>query len=145
AAQPADLSRNLQLLQLRRLPGAPPAGPRAQRRHRQARTRAHLERLRPRHRPHPDRGDGKQPERRRLDRHTRSAAPVHGRPGPHRMNAPAPTRGSWGRVEFYTSFFLLAVLATVIGMRLGFESVWHLPTLDLDLSVVALALVLASF
>ena len=61
------------------------------------------------------------------------------------MNTPAPVRGSWGRVEFYTSFFLLAVLATVIGMRLGFESVWHLPTLDLDLSVVALALVLASF
>ena len=61
------------------------------------------------------------------------------------MNAPTPTRGSWGRVEFYTSFFLLAVLATVIGMRLGFESVWHLPTLDLDLSVIALALVLASF
>ena len=61
------------------------------------------------------------------------------------MNTPAPARGSWGRVEFYTSFFLLAVLATVIGMRLGFESVWRLPTLDLDLSVVALALVLASF
>ena len=61
------------------------------------------------------------------------------------MNTPAPARGSWGRVEFYTSFFLLAVLATVIGMRLGFESVWRLPTLDLDLSVVALALILASF
>jgi hypothetical protein len=61
------------------------------------------------------------------------------------MNTPAPVRGSWGRVEFYTSFFLLAVLTTVIGMRLGFESVWRLPTLDLDLSVVALALVLASF
>ncbi|KRE87131.1 LrgA [Rhodanobacter sp. Soil772] len=61
------------------------------------------------------------------------------------MNTPAPARGSWGKVEFYTSFFLLAVLATVIGMRLGFESVWRLPTLDLDLSVVALALVLASF
>jgi predicted branched-subunit amino acid permease len=57
----------------------------------------------------------------------------------------APARGSWGRVEFYTSFFLLAVLATVIGMRLGFESVWHLPTLDLDLSAIALPLVLASF
>lgn len=61
------------------------------------------------------------------------------------MNPLAPARGSWGRVEFYTSYFLLAVLTTVIGMRLGFESVWHLPTLDLDLSVVALALVLASF
>ncbi|WP_040669840.1 hypothetical protein [Rhodanobacter fulvus] len=60
------------------------------------------------------------------------------------MNAPAPT-GSWSRVEFYTSFFLLAVLATVIGMRLGFADVWHLPTIDLDLSVIALPLVLASF
>ena len=57
----------------------------------------------------------------------------------------APARGSWGRVEFYTSFFLLAVLATVIGMRLSFESVWRLPTIDLDLSVIALPLVLASF
>jgi hypothetical protein len=61
------------------------------------------------------------------------------------MNAPAPVRGSWGKVEFYTSFFLLAVLASVIGTRLGFEGVWRLPTLDLDLSAVALVLVLASF
>ena len=61
------------------------------------------------------------------------------------MNTQASARGSWGRVEFYTSFFLLVVLASVIGTRLGFESVWRLPTLDLDLSVVALALVLASF
>jgi len=57
----------------------------------------------------------------------------------------APARGSWGRVEFYTSFFLLAVLTTVIGMRLSFESVWHLPTIDLDLSVIALILVVAAF
>jgi len=57
----------------------------------------------------------------------------------------APARGRWGRVEFYASFFLLAVLATVIGMRLGFESVWRLPTIDLDLSAIALPLVLASF
>jgi hypothetical protein len=48
-------------------------------------------------------------------------------------------------VEFYTSFFLLLVLAGVIATRLGFDGVWHLPTLDLDLSMVALALVLASF
>ncbi|KZC15355.1 LrgA [Rhodanobacter sp. FW510-R12] len=61
------------------------------------------------------------------------------------MNEPMPARGTWGRVEFYTSFFLLIVLASVIGTRLGFESVWQLPTLDLGLSVVALALVLASF
>ncbi len=61
------------------------------------------------------------------------------------MNAPASPQGRWGRVEFYTSFFLLAVLATVIGMRLGFDGVWQMPVLDLDLSVVAMALVLASF
>jgi hypothetical protein len=30
-------------------------------------------------------------------------------------------------------------------MRLSFESVWRLPTIDLDLSVIALPLVLASF
>ncbi|EIL96334.1 LrgA [Rhodanobacter thiooxydans] len=61
------------------------------------------------------------------------------------MNTPASGHGRWGRVEFYTSFFLLAVLATVIGMRLGFDGVWQMPVLDLDLSVVAMALVLASF
>jgi len=61
------------------------------------------------------------------------------------MNTLAPARGSWSRVEFYTSYFLLAVLATVIGMRLGFADVWHLPTIDLDLSLVALALVVAGF
>ncbi|AGG89276.1 hypothetical protein [Rhodanobacter denitrificans] len=61
------------------------------------------------------------------------------------MNTPASGYGRWGRVEFYTSFFLLAVLATVIGMRLGFDGVWRMPVLDLDLSVVAMALVLASF
>ena len=61
------------------------------------------------------------------------------------MNTQASGQGRWGRVEFYTSFFLLAVLATVIGMRLGFDGVWQMPVLDLDLSVVALALVLASF
>ncbi|MGS0997107.1 LrgA [Rhodanobacter sp. UC4451_H18] len=61
------------------------------------------------------------------------------------MNAPASAQGRWGRVEFYTCFFLLAVLATVIGMRLGFDGVWQMPVLDLDLSVVAMTLVLASF
>jgi hypothetical protein len=61
------------------------------------------------------------------------------------MNTPAPARGNWGRVEFYTSFFLLLVLAGVIATRLGFDGVWHLPTIDLDLSMVALALILASF
>ncbi|MGB3746845.1 MAG: LrgA [Rhodanobacter sp.] len=61
------------------------------------------------------------------------------------MNTPTPARGNWGRVEFYASFFLLLVLAGVIATRLGFDGVWHLPTVDLDLSMVALALVLASF
>ena len=61
------------------------------------------------------------------------------------MNTPASGHDRWGRVEFYTSFSLLAVLATVIGMRLGFDGVWRMPALDLDLSVVAMALVLASF
>ncbi|EIM04111.1 MULTISPECIES: hypothetical protein [Rhodanobacter] len=61
------------------------------------------------------------------------------------MNTPASGYGRWGKVEFYTSFFLLAVLATVIGMRLGFDGVWRMPALDLDLSMAAMALVLASF
>ena len=61
------------------------------------------------------------------------------------MNESVPARGSWGRVEFYTSFFLLLMLAGVIATRLGFDDVWHLPTIDLDLSMFALALVLAGF
>ena len=61
------------------------------------------------------------------------------------MNVPTPASGSWGRVEFFTSFSLLLVLTGVIATRLGFDGVWHLPTVDLDLSMVALALVLASF
>ncbi|GLQ97614.1 LrgA [Dyella mobilis] len=59
------------------------------------------------------------------------------------MNTPA--RTSWDKVEFYTSYFLMAVLASVIGTRLGFAGVWELPTLDLVLSIVALVLVVASF
>jgi hypothetical protein len=61
------------------------------------------------------------------------------------MNTLAPARSNWSRVEFYTSFFLMVVLASVISTRLGFEGVWHLPKVDFDLSVVALILVLASF
>jgi hypothetical protein len=59
------------------------------------------------------------------------------------MNTPA--RTSWDKVEFYTSYFLMAVLASVIGTRLSFATVWQLPPLDLLLSIVALLLVLASF
>jgi hypothetical protein len=56
-----------------------------------------------------------------------------------------PARGRWDRVEFYTSCFLLVVLASVIATRLGFADVWALPRLDFVLSAVALALVLAAF
>jgi hypothetical protein len=59
------------------------------------------------------------------------------------MNTPA--RTSWDKVEFYTSYFLMFVLASVIGTRLAFASVWALPPLDLAFNVVALILVVASF
>jgi hypothetical protein len=52
---------------------------------------------------------------------------------------------SWNKVEFYTSYFLMAVLASIIGTRLSFAGVWQLPTVDLVLSVLALVLTLASF
>lgn len=61
------------------------------------------------------------------------------------MNAPAPVRGTWDKVEFYTSYFLLLVLISFIGTRLAFATVWQLPTIDLVLSIVAVLLVLASF
>ena len=61
------------------------------------------------------------------------------------MNTPAPVRGTWDKVEFYTSYFLLLVLISFIGTRLGFATVWQLPTIDLVLSIVAVLLVLASF
>ena len=59
------------------------------------------------------------------------------------MNTPA--RTSWDKVEFYTSYFLMFVLASVIGTRLSFASVWALPTVDLVFNVIALVLVVASF
>lgn len=59
------------------------------------------------------------------------------------MNQPA--SHSWDKVEFYTSYFLMFVLASVIGTRLSFAGVWALPMLDLVLSTVALILVIASF
>ncbi|TPG50497.1 LrgA [Rhodanobacter glycinis] len=61
------------------------------------------------------------------------------------MNSPAPVRGKWDKVEFYTSYFLLLVLISFIGTRLGFATVWQLPTIDFVLSVIAVLLVLASF
>jgi len=57
----------------------------------------------------------------------------------------APASRPWDKVEFYSSYFLMVVLASVIGTRLSFASVWELPTLDLILSTVALVLVVASF
>ncbi|HUB88575.1 MAG TPA: LrgA [Dyella sp.] len=59
------------------------------------------------------------------------------------MNAPASR--TWDNVEFYSSYFLMIVLASVIGTRLSFAGVWELPTLDLVLSAIALVLVVASF
>ncbi|TPG05935.1 LrgA [Rhodanobacter glycinis] len=61
------------------------------------------------------------------------------------MNTPVPVRGKWDKVEFYTSYFLLLVLISFIGTRLGFATVWQLPTIDFVLSVIAVLLVLASF
>lgn len=61
------------------------------------------------------------------------------------MNAPAPVRGKWDKVEFYTSYFLLLVLVSFIGTRLAFATVWQLPTIDFVLSVIAMLLVLAAF
>jgi hypothetical protein len=61
------------------------------------------------------------------------------------MNAPVPVRGTWDKVEFYTSYFLLLVLISFIGTRLAFATVWQLPTIDFVLSIVATLLVLAAF
>ena len=58
------------------------------------------------------------------------------------MNAPAGQ--GWDKVEYWSSYFLLAVLGSVILTRLGFVSVWPLPTLDLVLGGIALLLILAS-
>ncbi|WP_158884477.1 LrgA [Rhodanobacter sp. L36] len=61
------------------------------------------------------------------------------------MNTDAPARGTWDKVEFYTSYFLLLVLAAFIGTRLSFATVWKLPAIDLVLSIVALLIVLGAF
>ncbi|MBN8923965.1 MAG: LrgA [Rhodanobacter sp. 68-29] len=58
------------------------------------------------------------------------------------MNTPA-GRG-WDKVEYWSSYFLLAVLGSVILTRLGFATVWSVPTLDLVLGSIALLLILAS-
>jgi seryl-tRNA synthetase/5'/3'-nucleotidase SurE len=78
AARPERLSRDLQLLELRRVPGAPHerALP-AQGGQRDA-LRAHAERLGFGDRPHLDRDTGELPERGRLGDHSRGAAALHG-------------------------------------------------------------------
>ena len=60
-------------------------------------------------------------------------------------NASTPPQGRWRKVEKVTSICLLVVLASFIGTRLAFATVWQLPTLDLILSIAALVLVLGSF
>jgi len=54
-------------------------------------------------------------------------------------------QGNWNKVEWTASYFLLAVLFTVLIIRLGFVSVWPLPTLDLVLSWIAFIAVTAAF
>ena len=72
--------REILLLQLRRFPGAADAGALAQPGNRQAGAGAHPQRFRGGGRPGPGGGDGKWPERRRNDHHSRRIAPLHGRP-----------------------------------------------------------------
>ena len=72
------LSRDLVVLQLRGLPGAPHAGALPQRQG-QGRARAHAERLGPRRRPHARRDPRELPERRRLGHGAQGARALHGR------------------------------------------------------------------
>lgn len=58
------------------------------------------------------------------------------------MNTPAERR--WDKVEFWTSYFLLTVLAGVIILRLSFADVWSVPHLDIVISSIALALIALS-
>lgn len=58
------------------------------------------------------------------------------------MNTPAGR--SWDKVEYWSSYFLLAVLGSVILTRLGFAGVWSVPVLDVVLGSIALLLILAS-
>ena len=50
------------------------------------------------------------------------------------------TRRSWDKVELFATFSLMVVLATVLITRLSFAEVWKLPTVDLVLTWMALAL-----
>ena len=80
AARPERLSRDFELLELRRVPGAPHGRALSARRKGKGHAlRAHAERLGPGGRPHADRGPGELPERGRLGDHPRGAAALHGR------------------------------------------------------------------
>jgi hypothetical protein len=61
------------------------------------------------------------------------------------VNTVVASAGKWDKVEFYTSYFLMLVLLSVLGMRLGFDGVWQMPKIDLALSIIALLLVIGSF
>src|SRR5262249_2545887 len=76
---PGPLSRDLELLQLRRLSGAPYGWALSAEGGQGHALRAHLEWLRPCLRAYPDRGAGELPERRRLGQHPRGAAALHER------------------------------------------------------------------
>jgi len=56
----------------------------------------------------------------------------------------APAERSWDKVEYWSSYFLLAVLGSVILTRISLISLWSVPTLDLVLGSIALLLILAS-
>src|SRR5205814_7013139 len=83
AAVAEGVSRDLLVLQLRGVPGAPHAGAIPQRA-RQARAGAYPERLRPRRRAHPGRDSRELPERRRVRHRAWRLARVHERTGADR-------------------------------------------------------------
>ena len=80
AAGAGALSGDLELLELRRFPGAPDAGPLPAEGRAPDRVRAHPERLRPRGRPHPDRAARELPAGGRQRPPARGPAALHGWP-----------------------------------------------------------------
>ena len=81
-----SLSRDILLLQLRRLPGSPHECALPAARRQGDPLRAYPERLRRRRRPHADRGDGELSGGRRLDPHPHSPQALHGRPRQNRAH-----------------------------------------------------------
>ena len=80
------VSRDLLLLELRRLPGPPHECALPAARRQGDALRAYAERLRRRRRPRADRGDGELPGGRRLDPHPHSPQALHGRPRQNRAH-----------------------------------------------------------